>query len=127
MSQSRTLFVGMDVHKDSIAVADVSQAHGAEVPSLGAIGTRQCAIDQMMRTMQSKARPLIFIYEASPCGSWLYPLARLARSGALPVVYVPKVADAAIRALARAREDTSSDLKSAQFRLKAFLLRQAYP
>ena len=31
MSQSSTLFIGMDVHKDSIAVAYVAQDHGAEV------------------------------------------------------------------------------------------------
>ena len=55
MSQSNTRFVGMDVHKDSIAVAYVAQDHGAEVMYLGAIGTRQCAIDQMIRTMQSKS------------------------------------------------------------------------
>ena len=42
---SSTLYVGMDVHKDSIAVAYVVQDHGAEVVSLGNIGTRQCDID----------------------------------------------------------------------------------
>jgi hypothetical protein len=72
MSQSTTLFIGMDVHKDSIAVAYVAQDHGAEVLSLGAMGTRQCAIDHLSRKMQSKASHLIFVYEAGPCGSWLY-------------------------------------------------------
>ena len=71
MSQSRTRFVGMDVHKDSIAVAYVAQDHGAEVTSLGTIGTRQSDIDQMIRKMQSKATYLIFVYEAGPCGYWL--------------------------------------------------------
>jgi transposase len=51
------------------------------------------------------------------------PLARLARAGDLTVVYVPKVADDAIRALTRAREETLGDLKAVKFRLKAFLLR----
>jgi len=51
------------------------------------------------------------------------PLARLARSGDLTAVYVPKVDDEAIRDLTRAREDALSDLKDTQFRLKAFLLR----
>jgi transposase len=51
-------------------------------------------------------------------------LSRLARSGDLTAVYVPKVGDEAIRDLTRAREDTISDLKDAKFRLKAFLLRQ---
>ena len=72
MSQSNTIDVGMDVHKDSIAVAYGAQDHGAEVTSLGAIGTRQCDIDQLVRNMPSKANHLIFVYEAGPCGDWLY-------------------------------------------------------
>ena len=157
MRQSSTLYVELDVHQDSIAVASVAQEHGAEVIYLGAIGTRQCDIDQLVRKMPSKAPHLIFVYEAGPCGYWLYryvtkkgydcwvvapslvpqkagdrvttdrrdamQLARLARSGDLTVVYVPKVEDEAIRDLTRAREDTLSDLKDAKFRLKAFLLR----
>jgi transposase len=72
MNQSRTLYVGMDVHKDSIAVAYVAQDHGAEVTYFGSIGTRQCDIDQLTRKIQSKAKHLIFVYEAGPCGYWLY-------------------------------------------------------
>jgi transposase len=72
MSQSSTLFIGMDVHKDSIAVAYVAQDHGAEVLYLGAIGTRQCDIDQLIHKMRSKAKHLIFVYEAGPCGDWRY-------------------------------------------------------
>jgi len=45
------------------------------------------------------------------------------RSGDLTPVYVPAVQDEAIRDLSRAREDTLHDLKTAKFRLKAFLLR----
>jgi transposase len=72
MSQSSTLYVGMDVHKESIAVAYVAQDHGAEVVSLGTIGTRQCDIDTLLRHLQSKGQQLVFDYEAGPCGSWLY-------------------------------------------------------
>jgi transposase len=72
MSQSSTLYIGMDVHKDSIAVADVAQEHGAEVISLGPIGTRQTDIDQLTRKLQAKAKHLVFVYEAGPCGYWLY-------------------------------------------------------
>ena len=57
MSQSSTLFIGMDIHKETIAVAYVAQDHGAEVTYLGTIGTRQCDIDQLVRKMQSKAKP----------------------------------------------------------------------
>lgn len=52
-------------------------------------------------------------------------LARLARSGDLTAVYLPKLEDEAMRDLARAREDAISDLQDAKFRLKAFLLRHA--
>ena len=72
MSQSRTLFIGMDVHKDAIAVAYVPQDHGAEVTYLGSIGTRQGDIDNLIRMMPSKAKHLLFVYEAGPCGYWLY-------------------------------------------------------
>ena len=66
MSQSRMLSMGMDVHKASIAVAYVAQAYGADVVSLGTIGTRQCAIDQLIRQLQSKSQQLVFVYEAGP-------------------------------------------------------------
>jgi transposase len=72
MHQSSTLYVGMDVHKDSIAVAYVAQEHHAEVVSLGNIGTRQCDIDHLIRRLQSKSPHLVFVYEAGPCGYWLY-------------------------------------------------------
>jgi transposase len=72
MSQSSTLYIGMDAHKDSIAVAYVAQEHGAEVIDLGPIGTRQADIDQLTRKLQAKAQHLVFVYEAGPCGYWLY-------------------------------------------------------
>jgi transposase len=72
MHQSSTLYIGMDVHKDAIAVAYVAKDHDAEVVYLGTIGTRQCDLDQLSRKMQSKATHLVFVYEAGPCGYWLY-------------------------------------------------------
>jgi hypothetical protein len=72
MAQARTLDVGMDVHKDSLAVAYVAQEYGAEVVSLGTIGTRQCEIDTRIRRLQSKSKQLVFVSAAGPCGSWLY-------------------------------------------------------
>jgi transposase len=51
-------------------------------------------------------------------------LARLLRAGDLTPVYVPEVADEAIRDLVRAREEALRDGKAAKGRLKAFLLRQ---
>jgi hypothetical protein len=62
----------MDVHKDAIAVAYVAQEHGAEVTSLGAIGTRQGDLAQMIRKMPSNATHLIFVSEAGPGGYGRY-------------------------------------------------------
>jgi transposase len=72
MSQSRTLDIGMDVHKDSIAIAYVAQEPGAEVIYLGPIGTRQADIEQLTRRLQAKATHLVCVSEAGPCGYWLY-------------------------------------------------------
>ena len=58
---SKTLYVGLDVHKDSIAVAYAPEERGTEVVSLGAIGTRQCDIDKLIRKLQSKGATLVFI------------------------------------------------------------------
>jgi hypothetical protein len=63
---SKTLYVGLDVHKDSIAVAYAPEDRGAEVVSLGAIGTRQCDIDKLIRKLQAKGAALVFVYEAGP-------------------------------------------------------------
>jgi transposase len=71
MAHSTTLFVGLDVHKDSIAVAYVHDARDAEVVFLGRIGSRQRDIDQLIRTLTSQARQPVFVYEAGPCGYWL--------------------------------------------------------
>src|SRR5207253_6295987 len=69
---SKSLFIGLDVHKDTIAVAYAAENRGAEVVSLGMIGTRQCDIDKLIRKLQSKGATLVFVYEAGPCGYWLY-------------------------------------------------------
>ena len=69
---TRTLYVGLDVHKESIAVTYAPEDRGAEVLSLGAIGTRQCDIDTLIRKLQSKGVTPVFVYEAGPCGYWLY-------------------------------------------------------
>ena len=71
MSQSRTLCMGMDVHKDSSAGASRAHDHGAAVTDLGALGPRQGARDQLVRKMQSKAPHLLCVYAAGPCGSGL--------------------------------------------------------
>jgi transposase len=89
MRQSSTLAIGMDVHKEAIAVADVAKDHDAEVGYLGTIGTRHVDIDHLIRKLQSKATHLVFVYEAGPCGYWLYR--SLTKQGSVCWVVAPSV------------------------------------
>jgi hypothetical protein len=70
MHQSSPLYLGMEVHQDTIAVAYVAKAHDAEVVFLGTFGTRHGAIDPLIRQRPATAQPLLFVYEAGPWGSW---------------------------------------------------------
>jgi hypothetical protein len=70
MTPSRTLDVGLDVHTESSAVADVAQEYPAEVVSIGTVGTRQCDLDPRRRTLQSQSPSLVGVSAAGPCGSW---------------------------------------------------------
>lgn len=72
MRQSTPLFVGLDVHKDSIAVAHASGGTPAAPVFVGAIGSRQADIDQLLRRLNGKTRALTVAYEAGPCGYGLY-------------------------------------------------------
>lgn len=77
MQNNSTVFVGLDVHKESI-VAAYAVGPG-EVQDLGNIGIRECDWDKLCTRMQSKASKVVFVYEAGPCG---YGLQRyLARKG----------------------------------------------
>ena len=66
MQNDSTVFVGLDVHKESIVAA---YAVGlGEVQCLGDVGIRECDWDRLCKRMQSKASRVMFVYEAGPCG-----------------------------------------------------------
>jgi hypothetical protein len=69
MRNGSTLYGGLDVHKDSIAVAYASD-DGATAPvHVGAVGTRQCDIDALVRKLQSKNAQLVFIARRGPAAT----------------------------------------------------------
>lgn len=75
MRKSSKLFVGMDVHKQSIDVA-TGEESGGEVRHYGAIGGDLAAVSRLARKIESSARRLVFVYEAGPCGFGIYRLLR---------------------------------------------------
>ena len=72
MAKSTPLFVGLDVHKDSIAVAHATGGRAEPPVFVGEIGTRQADSDRLVRRLQAKTPQLRFVYEAGPSGYGLY-------------------------------------------------------
>lgn len=72
MQQPTTLFVGLDVHKDSISVAYATGDRSETPLFVGPIGTRKRDIDKLVRRLRSKTASLVFAYEAGPCSYGLY-------------------------------------------------------
>jgi len=69
MNQSSTVYVGMDVHKDSI---DVAIADAKEARLFGRIGGEAAALDRAIRKLRAVHCKPVFVYEAGPCGFWIY-------------------------------------------------------
>jgi len=70
MNHDSTVFVGLDVHKESITVAYAIDMGDVEL--LGKIGTLKADIDRLCKRVQSKAHHIRVVYEAGPCGYGLY-------------------------------------------------------
>ena len=69
MEKSSKVYVGMDVHKESIEVTLAEQ--GGEVRRLGQIGGDRGSLLKMARKLQSRGGERVFVYEAGPCGFWI--------------------------------------------------------
>ena len=60
-------YIGLDVHKDSIAVS-IAPANSTEVRRYGIIGGTLDAIDKLVKKLAQDGVELRFVYEAGPCG-----------------------------------------------------------
>ena len=136
-------YVGLDVHKNTIAVAVAEPVYYGEVKN------QRNSLLRLIRSLSPHGEVLSFCYEAGPCGYGVYreiidtghhcevvaprliprrsgegvktdrrdavKLARLHRSGELRAVWVPDEEQEAMRDLTRARDDMKSlELKARQ-------------
>ena len=64
-------YVGLDVHKETIAVS-VAEGAGGEVRDVGEIVNTAEALAKLVRQLKNGAARLSFCYEAGPCGYVIY-------------------------------------------------------
>jgi len=76
MSKHNILFLGLDTHKVHTQVAYTQDGRTAQVEHFGKILSNKAAIKKMVRQFKSKHPDCTryFVYEAGPCGYWIYRL-----------------------------------------------------
>jgi len=77
-------YIGLDVHKETIAVA-IAPTNTTEVRQYGIIGGTLEALDKLIKKLAAHGADLRFVYEAGPCG---YVIHRHLKSKGIPCAVV---------------------------------------
>jgi len=83
-----TMFVGLDVHKESIEIA-LAPLGAGEVRAYGRIAGDLDSVDKVIRALRQRHAHLNFVYEAGPCGYALYR--HLTKRGFVCAVVAPSM------------------------------------
>ena len=76
MNKHSILFIGLDTHKEFNEIAYLEDHRGAQPVHYGRIPSAKAAVKKLIRQFESKYPhvTLHFVYEAGPCGYWIYRL-----------------------------------------------------
>lgn len=76
MNKHSILFIGLDTHKEFNEVAYIEDHRGAQPVHFGRTPSSKIAVKKLVRHFESKYpdATLHFVYEAGPCGYWIYRL-----------------------------------------------------
>ncbi len=84
-----TIYVGLDVHAETIAIATAYEGREGEVRFWGTIPNNATAILKLTKQLTTRDQQPEFCYEAGPCGYGIYRL--LAKLGFLCAVVSPSM------------------------------------
>lgn len=70
--RKKILYVGLDVHKNTIDVAVATPRSNGTVRSHGRINSTLDALNKLIKELQKRDVQLRFVYEAGPCGYQIY-------------------------------------------------------
>ena len=69
--QKSIMYIGMDVHKESVEIA-IAEEGSQEVRRYGRIDGKAESLAGVVRKLVASGKELRFVYEAGPCGYYLY-------------------------------------------------------
>ena len=148
MNKNNIVFIGLDTHKEFIEVAYIEDGFQGQPYHLGRISSAKTSIKKMVRQFESKYphATLHFVYEAGPCGYWIYRLltslgqscyvvapslipkktgdrVKIDKRDAFKLAQSLKNADVSPIYVPEPEDEAVRDLNDARYQLKALLLR----
>jgi transposase len=70
--KKKVLYIGLDVHQNTIDVALAPGRSNSKLRSYGKIDSMLDALNKVIEKLRSKTVELRFVYEAGPCGCQIY-------------------------------------------------------